>query len=675
MFFLSADGSVLSTPESGSIKPNMPVFMCTISETVTDKPMTAIETPKLENERPEIAFPIRCIAIAMSIFQLFTGLFQLTAMNQRVTHVTFALVLIFLYYSFGQKKLKRLSWDGILMAGISLALGVYVLASWFRKVGQIGMALPGYELILGTIFILLCVEAARRTLGWIFPIIAVVSMIYARFGESLPGLLAHKNYSFERIVGSMFITTDGVFGMLTGISATYIFLFILFGAMLRAAGGGEFFINLSFSLFGHVRGGPAKIAVVASSLFGMLSGSGTANVAGTGQITIPLMKRSGYKPYFAGAVETVSSAGGLLMPPIMGSAVFIIMEVLGVNYVTIMKAGGLTAILYYIGLFLMIDVEAQKVGMQGLPKEDLPSLKQTLKEGWYFIIPIFVMIFFLTYSKVSVTRAAFWATVSIPACSMLGGKGNRMTLRQIIDGLQDGAITALPVVAILSLGGVVLGMITLTGLGLMMSGLLIKMSGGNLLILLLLTMVSSIILGMGVPPVAAYIVLSILVVPALIKLGVYPLAAHLFVFYFATIAGITPPMAPDAFVAAGIADAPMMRTSFTACRLAIVIFIIPYMFVYNNALLLIGSPMEILTVSVTAFFGVMALAHAAQNYLGGKLPVYLRLILFFGGACLIYPGWATDLLGLVIVLVIFSVRTPEVLRRYTVGLFARKHAT
>jgi TRAP-type uncharacterized transport system fused permease subunit len=216
-------------------------------------------------------------------------------MNQRVTHVTFALVLVYLFYGFDQRKKEKISWHGYLVAGTALALGIYVLATWFKKIGEIGMSPPGYELAMGTVFLLLCIEAARRTLGWVFPIIAVVSMIYARFGEMLPGIFAHKNYPFERIVDNMFITTDGVFGMLAGISATYIFLFILFGAMLRAAGGGDFFINLSFALFGYVRGGPAKIAVVASSLFGMLSGSGTANVAGTGQITIPLMKRSGFQ--------------------------------------------------------------------------------------------------------------------------------------------------------------------------------------------------------------------------------------------------------------------------------------------------------------------------------------------------------------------------------------------
>ena len=624
--------------------------------------MASIEIKTPTPKEPKLPLLIKIIATAMSLFQLFTGIYQLTAMNQRVIHVTFGLVLIFLLYGWNSRRKTSISWDGYCLAGLTLGLGVYVLCTWFTKVGHMGMAPHVYELVFGFIFLVLCAEGARRTLGWVFPIIAAVAMLYARFGEWLPGILAHKNYPFERLVDSMFITSEGVFGMLAGISATYIFLFILFGAMLREAGGGNFFINLSFSLFGHVRGGPAKIAVVASSLFGMLSGSGTANVAGTGQITIPLMKSNGYSSTFSGAVETVSSAGGLLMPPIMGSAVFIIMEILGVSYMTIMKAAGLSAILYYTGLFLMIDIEAQKMGMKGLPKEELPSFKKTIKEGWYFLIPIAVLIFLLAYSKASVTRAAFWATIAVPVCTLFAGRERRMNFTQILRGLRNGALTSLPVVAILTLGGVVLGMITLTGLGLMMSTMLIDLSGGNLMILLFLTMVASIILGMGVPPVAAYIVLAILVVPALIKLGVYPLAAHLFVFYFATIAGITPPMAPDAFVAAGISGAPMMRTAFTACRLALVIFIIPYMFVYNNALLLVGSVSQILMVCVTAFLGVLALSFAAQNYLGGKMPWWVRILMFIGAALLIYPGWPSDLVGMVILAALYLAR-----RRQAIG--------
>jgi TRAP transporter 4TM/12TM fusion protein len=464
----------------------------------------------------------------------------------------------------------------------------------------------------------------------------------------------------------MFITADGVFGMLAGISATFIFLFILFGALLREAGGGEFFINFAYGICGKFRGGPAKVAVVGSSLFGMLSGSGTANVAGTGQITIPLMKRTGYPSYFAGAVEAVSSAGGLLMPPVMGSAVFVMMEILGVNYLTIMKASILMACLYYLGLFLMIDIEAQKIGLVGLKKEEIPPLKKTLKEGWHFFIPLLVLIYFLGIEKSSVTRAALWANISIPLISMIR-RETRMSPSKILTGLEKGAVTAAPVVAILSLGGIVVGMITLTGLGLMLSSILIELSHGSLFLLLLMTMVASIILGMGVPPVAAYIILAILVVPALIRMGVYPLAAHLFVFYFSILAGVTPPMAPDAFVAAGIADSPMMKTAGTACRLSIVIFIVPYIFVYNNALLMIGNLWQIIWVSFTALLGVFALAAAAQNFMGKKLAFFPRIALFGASLSLIVPGYKTDLLGLALLFSIFLYQRPQLgtsIKRY-----------
>jgi len=627
-------------------------------------------------QRKLTGFPahlVRWIAVGMSLFQVYTGYFQFTAMNQRVPHVVLGFILIFLVYPINKKARKdKLSLDSIVAASIIFICGVYVMLTWFRKMGAMGLEIPLYELIMGGVFIILLIEGTRRALGWAFPSVAVLILLYARFGEIMPGPFAHKDYGIERIISSMFITTDGIFGMLAGISATFIFLFILFGAMLREAGGGEFFLDLAYGICGKFRGGPAKIAVVASSLFGMLSGSGAANVAGTGQITIPLMKKSGYPAYFAGAVETVSSAGGLLMPPIMGSAVFIIMEVLGVNYMVIIKASILMAVLYYLGLFLMIDIEAQKIGLVGLKKEDIPPLKETLKQGWHFFIPLLVLIYFLGIEKTSVTRAALWANISVPLVAMMRKK-TRMSLSQILTGLEKGALTAAPVVAILSLGGVVVGMITLTGLGLMMSSILIEISHGNLFLLLLMTMAASIVLGMGVPPVAAYIILAILVVPALIKMGVYPLAAHLFVFYFGVIAGITPPMAPDAFIAAGIADSPMMKTALTACRLALVIFILPYIFVYNNALLLVGDAGEILLVSITAFLGVLALACAIQNFMGGKLPVHMRALLFLGGGCLIYPGWITDLAGMFIVVAILSIRVPDQLKRYTTGLF--KHRT
>jgi len=632
-------------------------------ETIEPKESGAIST-RQRQLKGWSAQLVRWIAIGMSLFQLYTGYFQFTAMNQRVPHVALGFILIFLVYPMSSKSRKdRLSLDSVIAASIILICGVYVMFTWFRKMGAMGLEVPLYELIMGGIFIILLIEGTRRALGLAFPMIAVLVLVYARFGEIMPSLFAHKNYGVDRIISSMFITADGVFGMLAGISATFIFLFILFGAMLREAGGGEFFINFAYGICGRFRGGPAKIAVVASSMFGMLSGSGTANVAGTGQITIPLMKRTGYPPYFAGAVETVSSAGGLLMPPIMGSAVFIMMEIIGVNYLVIIKASIMMAILYYLGLFLMIDIEAQKIGLVGLKQEEIPPLKKTLKEGWHFFIPLLVLIYFLGIERSSVTRAALWANVSIPFVAMMRTK-TRMSLSKILTGLEKGALTAAPVVAILSLGGIVVGMITLTGLGLMLSSILIELSHGSLFLLLFMTMIASIILGMGVPPVAAYIILAILVVPALIRMGVYPLAAHLFVFYFGTIAGITPPMAPDAFVAAGIADSPMMKTALTACRLAIVIFILPYIFVYNNALLMIGNFWQIIWVSLTALLGVFALAAAVQNFMSKKLPFLLRIVLFGTSFSLIVPGLKTDLLGIILLFSIIFYQTPQLGKRF-----------
>ncbi len=614
-----------------------------------------------QNTRPLIMALTRWLAIGLSLFQLYTGIFQLSAMNQRVPHVCVGVVLIFLIYPF--RKAGRRHQAGVtslLIAATVALIGVYVLLNWFRKVGVAGEALPVHELIMGALLIVLLIEAARRAVGWAFPLVAIGILIYAHFGEFLPDLIAHKNYAWERIIGSMFITTDGIFGMLAGISATFIYLFILFGALLREAGGGDFFINLAYGLLGHVRGGPAKVAVVASSLFGMLSGSGTANVAGTGQITIPLMKKTGYSPTFAGAVETVASAGGLLMPPIMGSAVFIIMQNLGVSYFTIIKAASLTAVLYYLGLFIMIDLEAQKIGLQGIPREEIVPLRKTLKDGWHFLIPLAVLIYFIVFAKVSVTRAAFWSCISIPLTTMIR-PGRRMTVRQMLKGLESGAYTALPVIVILALAGIVVGMVTLTGLGLMMSSLLIELAHGNLFVLLVLTMVASIILGMGVPPVAAYILLAILVVPALVRMGVYPLAAHLFVFYFSIVAGITPPMAPDAFIAAGISGAPMMKTALTACRLAIVIFILPYIFIYNNALLFMGPWVRIVWSALCALVAVYVLAGCVQNFLGGRLPVLVRLILFISCLALVLPHLYANIVGGLAagIITFWRLRTPK----------------
>jgi TRAP transporter 4TM/12TM fusion protein len=606
---------------------------------------------------------VSTIAVCFSIFQLITGYAPLIAMYQRVIHVAFAFSLIFLIYPFSLKQRKdRISWEGILFAGLILYLSYFVLTHFIARADQVGLEPPLSELVFGGILIFLTLDASRRATGWSLAIFCACSLIYARFGEWLPDVLGHPNYAVERIISGLFMTTEGVYGALTGISSTFIFLFVLFGTFMQVSGAGNFFFGLASSLFGHVRGGPAKIAVVASSMFGMISGSAMANVSAVGQITIPMMKKAGYKPHFAGAVESASGVGGQFMPPVMGGSVFIMMEILGVSYITICKAALLSAILYYIAIFLIVDFEAVKYNLKGQPRESLPRIKEVFKEGFHFIIPPAVLVYLLMYAHVTESRAAFWAVVSVPLVSFLR-KSSRMSFRQIILALERGALGFLPIAGIVVACNILVGMITLTGLGLQISSILIELSGNSLIILLLLTMIASLVLGLGLPIIVSYLVLAVLVAPALTQMGVDPLAAHLFIFFFALVSDLTPPVAPGAFVAAGIAGADMMRTAWMACRLGLVVYILPYMFVYNPSLLLKGSWGNILLAVFTALIGVYALACGIQGFMFRSTAIYQRVLLFVSAFALINPGWITDLVGLAILILLLFIQKPGFLLR------------
>jgi len=601
---------------------------------------------------------ITVIAICFSLFQLVTGYSPLIAMYQRIIHVAFAFSLIFLLYPLSPKQRRdRLSWDGFLFVGLLLYLSYYVATHFIERAGEVGLEPPLFELVLGGILIFLTLEASRRATGWALAIFCVASLVYARFGEWLPHVLGHPNYPVERIISGLFMTTTGVYGALTGISSTFIFLFVLFGTFMQESGAGNFFFGLASSLFGHVRGGPAKIAVVASSMFGMISGSAMANVSATGQITIPMMKKAGYRPHFAGAVESASSVGGQFMPPVMGGSVFIMMEILGVSYFSICKAAVLSAFLYYVAIFFIVDFEAVKYNLKGHPKSDCPKLKEVLKEGVHFIIPVAILVYLLMYAHVTESRAAFWAVVSVPAVSLLR-KSTRMNLSQIIRALERGAIGFLPIAGVVVACNILVGMITLTGLGLQISSILIELSGQSLFLLLLLTMIASLILGLGLPIIVSYLVLAVLVAPALIQMGVIPIAAHLFIFFFALVSDLTPPVAPGAFVAAGIAGAEMMRTAWMACRLGLVVYVLPYMFVYNNALLLKGSWGIILLSAITALIGVYALACGIQGYMFRPTKIYERIMCFAAAFTLIKPGWITDLIGIALLGAVIFMHKP-----------------
>lgn len=612
------------------------------------------------------------IAFAWCLFQIATGWQPLPAIFQRTIHVVFGFVIIYLLYtSHGGQKKDRFSWDSWILGGLTVVVGAYVFLVWGDRAILVGSEPPLIELIFSGLLIFLSLDAARRTSGWALPFFSIATILYALYGESLPGVLSHRTYDYERILTSLFLSYDGIFGGLTGISATFLFLFMVFGTFLRLSGAGDFFINLASSLLGHVRGGPAKIAVVASSLFGTITGSVIANVSAVGQFTIPLMIKGGYRRNFAGAVEACSGLGSQIMPPVMGGAVFIMMEILNTSYISICKAAILTAILYYFSLFMMIDFEAVKHNLKGIPKEERPKFKKVFLEGFHFFIPPALLIYLLAVVNLSESRSVFWAILSIPVVSWMR-KPSRMGARKIYQALQEGAQVTLPVVAIVVNCSIISGMISLTGLGLNLSDLLIAAAGGSLLVLLLITALASLIVGLGLPIIVSYLVLAILVAPAMVKLGVDPMAAHLFIFFFALISDLTPPVAPGCFIAAGIAGGSPMNTAWVACRIGLVLYILPFFLVYNPSLMLRGSALEVIESVITATFGVIALASAIQSHMFRKNRIVETILLFGAAFLLIWPGWVNDLLGFSLFLFVLLRQRPTFFIDLVKGLAERR---
>ena len=617
--------------------------------------------------RGKTALLVMAIGVIWSAFQLWTGGIEImVAMRQRAIHLMFAEVLIFFLFPLRKAWVNsRISLSIDLgLAGLSLFTGLYVFIEYEVLTLRIGIT-NNPDLILGTVAIILLLEATRRVIGAIMPAIALVFLLYAYFGQYAPEVFAHRGYPIDRIVSQMYLTTEGIYGLVLGVSATFIYLFVLFGAFLKASGGGQLFIDLAYGLFGRVRGGPAKVAVVASGLFGTISGSAAANVVGTGTFTIPLMKSIGYSPRFAGAVEAVASSGGQLMPPVMGAAAFIMAEILQISYLQICIHAALPAVLYYFCCFIMVDLEAAKTGLKGMPAEALPKVWLILRERGLLLLPIPVLIYYLTIMQSTPMKAGFWAIVTtfglivfqqvlnvrrgweghLSGAGSLSRAGANL-IRQTGEAMHEGATGSLIVAMACATAGIIIGVTNLTGLGLKLSGILVDLSHGNLLALLVLTMIASLILGMGLPTTACYILLAVLSAPALIKMGVLPISAHLFVFYFGIISAITPPVAGAAYAAAPLAGTGPMGIGFTACRLGIAAFILPYMWIYGPALLLIGDPLSVVLAAVTSSVGIAACAAGIQGYLFRPASVLERVMLLTASFLLIKPGWVTDVIGL-----------------------------
>lgn len=605
---------------------------------------------------------IAAIAITASIFHLYTAAFGLLpAMTQRAIHWMFMGSLIFLLYPVSRKRsLKKIDlWDWAL-AGLIVAGCLYILLNWDAICDREGMPLPS-DIVMGTIMTLLVIEATRRSMGWPLPIVAMMTILYALGGRYMPGMLAHAGFPVSELAPFFYLRTDGIFGIPLGVSSTFIFLFVLFGAVLNISGAGQFFIDIALALTGRSVGGPAKAGVVACALMGTVSGSSVANAVTTGSFTIPLMRRAGYADTTAGGVVAASSTGGQIMPPVMGAAAFIMAQFLGVSYWDIVVAAALPATLYFASIFAMVHFRAGKLGIKGMSREELPQLVRVFKKGWHLLVPIVTLVVFLALGY-SPSKAVFWSLAVLIVVTWIGAPEYRITPRKLLKSLIVGGTSAIEVAAACACAGIIIGVVGITGLGLTFSSFLLDLSHGILPLTLALTMVASLILGMGLPTTANYVVCSTILAPALMGMNVTAMAAHLFIFYFGILADVTPPVALAAYAASGVAGSNPMKTGFAACIMALGGFLIPYMFVYNGALLCNGSLLNVLLGLVPALIGIIGLAAAVQGYFLRTMSLPARLVFGVIPFLLIYPSRVADLLGAGVVAAYFfyQKRQPKV---------------
>ena len=589
---------------------------------------------------------LRYTAIALALYHIYALIFQLPIpLVLYSIHWGMGLTYAFVYYPSykGNKKALRKTFGVIdaILAIATIAVVLYILRDPNALMYRVSKANANtLDLVFGTIAMILSLEAARRTIGLGLPIIALVFFAYAMWGNYLPGMIASKGYSFRRVISFIF-SVEGIYGSPTASSAQYVFLLIIFGAFLGYSGTGEFFMKLA----GHARGGPAKVAVISSGLFGSISGSAVANVMGTGVFTIPLMKKTGYKPHFAGAVEAVASTGGQIMPPVMGSGAFIMAELIGYKYSQIALGALLPAILYYLSILLMVDFEAAKSGLLGVDTSHMDAAKKILKQGWNLLVPLIILIVCLAFFQFTVARSATLAILAtIIACALK--KETRMNFKTILDGFETGVIRSVSVICAVASAGVAIGCIMLTGVGAKFAFAVLTLAHNNLFLTLLMSGLAATILGMGLPTVAAYIISASLLASSLVQLGIPIFAAHMFLLYYSILSQITPPVALAAYAAGNIADANPNKVGFTAMRLGVIAFIIPFFFVYGPALLMIGTPLEIIEASITSLIGCFFLAVGLEGWLVEKINIPCRILALGAAFCCIAAGLVTDLIGL-----------------------------
>ncbi|MCL2000916.1 MAG: TRAP transporter permease [Planctomycetes bacterium] len=601
------------------------------------------------------------VAFSLAVFHLYTSYFgPLAAFQHRAIHLGLSMMLVPLC---GGLKIKspslKLAVDAVIVSAMAIVI-LYALSIaniMWRQSGSVSRT----DVVIGTILVVTLLFLTWKVVGPALPIIAILCLIYGMAGPYLPVGLGHRGYSWQRIVELLYKGVNGIYGPSLGVSSIYVAIFIIFASILESSGAGEVFIRLTQSLLGGFRGGPAKVAVVASSLFGTISGSAVANVVGTGSFTIPLMKRSGFRPEFAAAVETAASSGGQLMPPVMGAAAFIMADIIG-SYNEVIISAIIPAILFYVALFMMIDLESIKHKLMGQPRSELPGFFDTLRKGWYLLLPLILLMYFLVIVRYSPQRSAFFSIcLMFILCVVVPSKRHDATafLGHIVNSAKG-----IPAIALTTgTAGIIVGILLLTGIGYKLSSILVSISGGNVLVLLFFTMVVSIILGMGLPTSGAYILLATLVAPAITDLGVPKIAAHFFVFYFGIMANVTPPVAIAAYTAASIAESNAMRTGFLAWRLSLAGFLLPFIFCLNPALLGKGAAGDIALAIVTALVGAFGLACALQRYFMGALSWFLTIVFFIGSVLMLMPGLKSDIAGSLIIIACIGSRYMQTKRK------------
>ncbi|MGD9567121.1 MAG: TRAP transporter permease [Sedimentibacter sp.] len=616
-------------------------------------------TRKVSNEK--IAKALYWLGLSIALYHFITAYVGYpTILKHRSLHVAMMLFMSFLLYPASNKSSrKKIPWFDVIFAIISIVVAVYVWVDYENLINRMGMP-NTYDIIIGTALIVLVMEASRRTSDMSLVLLNLSFIAYGLWGSNLPGMFAHRGYNWAKLVNHIFINTEGIYGSSVAVAASYIFLFILFGAVMNKCGMGQFFNDIALALAGHTKGGPAKVAVIASGLLGSINGSAVANVVTTGSFTIPLMTNVGFTKEYAGAVVSSASIGGQLLPPVMGAAAFIMAEMIGVSYGTVAASAAIPALLYYFGILVQVQLRAEKENMQGIPKDQLPKVKDVMRLRGHLIIPIAFLVYMLIFSGKTVIYSAF-ITIILTIVVSWFKKETRMSVRDVIDAFEESTRQTVSVAVACAVVGIMIGIVSLTGFGLNMANAIIQLGQSSLMATLVLTMLTCLILGIGLPSIPSYLITATIGATALVKLGIPEMAAHLFSFYYAMFANLTPPVALVAFAAAGIAGGDANKTGWIGCKLSLGGYIIPFIFIYNTSLLLIDvTAIDVIRTLIASLVGVFIMSVGIEGYLYTKVNAAIRILSIIGGIMLITSNIYFNLIGLLALVVLLVVQKAKV---------------